>query len=232
MVKRSSGAGFLAAFAASVLAQTSVPKPEADLVAGTSSYKASIVMGGQTLAMSIVRTVKDAGPYWLISENARMPMGEALDEALVEKGTLLVRKRAVRQGAMTIDLSFDDTKASGKVSVGGEEKVVAIALAGPLFADGAGANDVLARLPLAAGYSATFRNLDVQKQKVGLKRIKVVGKESITVAAGKFETWKAEVSSAEGEPGVTTLWIDTKTLRLAKILSTRPQGTITAELQP
>ena len=65
-----------------------------------------------------------------------------------------------------------------------------------------------------------------------MKQIKVVGSESITVPAGKFETWKAEVSSAEGEPGVTTLWIDTKSRRVVKILSTRPQGTITAELQP
>jgi hypothetical protein len=231
-MKKSIAVSFVAALAANAMAQTAAPKPERDLVVGTSSYQAAIAMGGQNLTMSIVRTVKDEGAHWLISENAKMPMGEALDEALVEKRTLLVKRRSVRQGAMSVDLAFDDVKATGKVSVGGQEKIVAIDLPGPLFADGAGANDVLARLPLAAGYVATFRNLDVQRQKVGLKQIKVNGSESITVPAGTFETWKAEVSSAEGEPGVTTLWIDTKSRRVVKILSTRPQGTITAELQP
>ena len=222
----------VAAFAASASAQSAAPRPEMDLAAGVSSYQAAIAMGGQNLAMSIVRTVKDEGAHWLISENAKMPMGEALDEALVEKTTLLVKRRSIRQGAMAVDLSFDNLKATGKISAGGQEKIVAIDLPGPLFADGAGANDVLARLPLGSGYTTTFRNLDVQKQKVGLKQIKVMGKEPISVAAGKFDAWKAEVSSAEGEPGVTTLWIDAKSRRVVKILSTRPQGTITAELQP
>ncbi len=208
------------------------PKPEMDLVAGTSAYQATIAMGPQNMAMSINRVIKDDGGVWVITESAKMPMGEATDEAVVEKGSLLVKKRTIRQGPVAIDLVFDDAKATGKMSMGGQERPVSVDLGGPLFADGAGANDVLARLPLAAGYSATFRNLDVQKQKVGLKQIKVVGSESITVPAGTFETWKAEVSSAEGEPGVTTLWIDTRSRRVVKILSTRPQGTITAELQP
>jgi hypothetical protein len=34
-----------------------------------------------------------------------------------------------------------------------------------LFADGGGAFDVLARLPLAVNYTTAFRNFDVQKQK-------------------------------------------------------------------
>jgi len=208
------------------------PKPEMDLVAGTSAYQATVAMGAQNMAMSISRVVKDDGATWVITESAKMPMGEAVDEAVVEKGTLLVKKRTIRQGPVAIDLVFDDAKATGKMSMGGQERPVSVDLGGPLFADGAGANDVLARLPLAAGYSATFRNLDVQKQKVGLKQIKVIGTESVTVPAGTFEAWKAEVSSAEGEPGVTTLWIDPKTRRVVKILSTRPQGTITAELQP
>ncbi len=208
------------------------PKPEMDLVAGTSAYQATIAMGPQNMSMSINRVIKEEGAFWVITESAKMPMGEATDEAVVEKGTLLVKKRTIRQGPVAIDLVFDDAKATGKMSMGGQERPVSVDLGGPLFADGAGANDVLARLPLAAGYSATFRNLDVQRQKVGLKQIKVIGSESITVPAGTFETWKAEVSSAEGEPGVTTLWIDTKFRRVVKILSTRPQGTITAELQP
>ena len=114
----------------------------------------------------------------------------------------------------------------------GESKAVAVDLGGALFADGAGANDVLARLPLAAGYSVTFRNLNVQTRKVGVKQLRVIGSEKVTVAAGTYDSWKAEVSSAEGEPGVTTLWIHLDSRRVLRVSSVRPAGTITAELQP
>ena len=44
-----------------------------------------------------------------------------------------------------------------------------------LFADGAGTYDVIASLPLASGYSTSFRNFDVMKQKPQLKQLKVIG---------------------------------------------------------
>ena len=47
-----------------------------------------------------------------------------------------------------------------------------------LFADGAGAYDVIAALPLAEGYSVGFRNFDVMKQKPRLKQLKVVGSKA------------------------------------------------------
>ena len=37
----------------------------------------------------------------------------------------------------------------------------------------------------------------------------MVGTEDVTVSAGTFKVWKVEVSSAEGEPGGSTLWIAT-----------------------
>jgi len=43
---------------------------------------------------------------------------------------------------------------------------------GALFADGAGAFEVIASLPLADGYSLTFRNFDVLKQKPQMKQLK------------------------------------------------------------
>src|SRR5437588_5762629 len=43
-------------------------------------------------------------------------------------------------------------------------------------------------LPLAEGYSTTFRNFDVQTQKVKLLQLTVAGKEEITVPVGKFDT--------------------------------------------
>ena len=50
--------------------------------------------------------------------------------------------------------------------------------------------DVIATLPLAEGYTTTFRNFDVQKQKPTLKQLKVVGTEEVTVPAGTFKAFK------------------------------------------
>jgi hypothetical protein len=72
-------------------------------------------------------------------------------------------------------VAFKDGKASGTFSMNGQSKPIAVDLGGTLFADGAGAADVLARLPLADGYTTTYRNFDLQKQKVALKQVKVVG---------------------------------------------------------
>lgn len=64
----------------------------------------------------------------------------------------------------------------------------------------------LACLPLAEGYTVTHRNVDLQKQKVQLKQAKVQGQEEVKVPAGAFKAWKVELTSTEGDPGVTTLW--------------------------
>jgi hypothetical protein len=96
------------------------------------------------------------------------------------------------------------------------------------------AND--GRLPLADGYTATFRNFDLQKQKVKVMQLKAAGKESVTVpAAGTFEAFRVEVSSADGGAEKTTLWIATEGRKPVKVSSVVPQmggAVLTAELTP
>ena len=95
--------------------------------------------------------------------------------------------------------------------MGAEPKPISVDLGGPLFADGNAAHVSIACLPLAEGYQATYRNFDVQKQKPALKQAKVTGAEEVKVAAGTFQAWKVELTSAEGDPGPTTLWVDKAT---------------------
>ena len=44
----------------------------------------------------------------------------------------------------------------------------------------------------------------------------MTGAEEVKVAAGTFQAWKVELTSAEGEPGATTLWIDKATRKVVK----------------
>jgi hypothetical protein len=118
--------------------------------------------------------------------------------------------------------------------MGGGSKAVDADLGGPLFADGGGSHAVIAALPLAEGYQTTFRNFNIQTQKPSIKQVKVVAVEDVTVPAGTFKAWKVEQTSADGEPGSTTLWIATDSRKVVKVTATLPQmggAVLTSELQ-
>jgi hypothetical protein len=158
-----------------------------------------------------------------------------MDTTTVEKGTLVPVKRVIRQGPVAIDLAFAGGKATGTMAMGAEPKPISVDLGGPLFADGNAAHVSIACLPLAEGFQTTYRNFDVQKQKPALNLAKVTGAEEVKVAAGTFQAWKIELTSAAGEPGSTTLWIDKATRKVVKTSATLPQmggAVFTSELQP
>jgi dipeptidyl aminopeptidase/acylaminoacyl peptidase len=213
---------------------TNAPKPAVDLTPGTATYKARLEAGGQTIPMDLTRTVKEENGVWVISETTQMPMGPINDEATIEKGTLLLRKRVVHQGPAVIEVQFADNKATGKMTMNGQERPITADLGGALFADGAGANDVVAALPLAEGYTTTFRNFDLMSQQVKLRQLKVTGSERVTVPAGSFDAWKVEITPADGGTGEsTTLWIDKTSRRVAKMSTIIPEmngAVATAEL--
>lgn len=213
-------------------ASVNAPKPAVDLKPVRLNYKAKLEVGGQSIEMTTTTDIKEQNGAWLINELAKTPQGEISDTTVVEKGSLLVTKRSIKQGPLAIDVDFKSNKASGAMSINGQTRPIQADLGGALFADGAGAYPVVATLPLADGYSATFRNFDLQKQKDTLKQLKVTGSEKVTVPAGSFDAFKVEITSAEGEPGKTTIWIEKKSRNVVKISAVVPQNgaVITSEL--
>ena len=154
--------------------------------------------------------------------------------ATIEKGSLLLKHRSITQDPVVIELDFKGNKVTGTITTSGQAKPFEVDLGGIVFADGGGACDVLARLPLTANYSTTFRNLDVQKQKVQIKNLKVVGTESITVPAGTFDAYKVEVVDANNEADKQTIWIAKDSHKVVKIVATLPSlggAVLTSELQ-
>ena len=211
----------------------SAPKPAYDLTPGVTTYKGTLEAGGQTIPMDLTHTVKDTAGVWLVTESASMPMGTMSDESTVSKGSLLLTRRLIHQGPATVDLQFADNKATGKMSVNGQDRPISADLGGALFADGAGANDAIAALPLAEGYTTTFRNFDIMSQQVKPRQLKVVGSESVTVPAGTFDAWKVMTTPAEGTGETTTIWVNKADRRVVKVSSILPQmngAVATAEL--
>ena len=215
-------------------ATAGAPKPAVDLSAGKFSYKATIVAGPQTIPLTTTTEIKEDGGSWIATEIADTPFGKTIDVATIEKGTLILKHRSVTQDPAVVELDFKGNKVTGTMTTSGQAKPIDVDLGGIVFADGGGAFDVLARLPLAANYSTTFRNFDVQKQKVQIKNLKVLSTESVTVPAGTFDAYKVEVVDADNEADKQTIWIAKDSHKVVKIVATLPSlggALLTSELQ-
>ncbi len=209
------------------------PKPAVDLRPGKLSYQGKIELQGKSIPLNLTTEIKEEGGAWVLTETAKMAGVDLSDTTWVEKGSLVLTKRSTKQGPVTIDVEFKNNKAKGSMNSGAQSKPIAADTGGAVFADGAGAYDVLASLPLADGYTATYRNFNVDKQKTALKQMKVLGAEKVTVPAGSFDAFKLEVTSAEGEPGKATVWVAKDSRKVLKIVAVIPElngAILTSEL--
>jgi dienelactone hydrolase len=214
---------------------TEVPKPAMDLKPGTANYKASIEIGGQSIPLTMKTEIKDEAGSWMVYGTAVTPQGEISDTSTIEKGSLLLKRRSLKQGPVVLELDVKGNKASGTMTTNGQARPIDVDLGGVLIADGAGKFEVIAALPLAVGYRTGFRNFDVEKQKTELKALKVTGTESVTVPAGTFDAYKVEITSAENEADKQTVWIAKDTRQVVKVSAVllRLGGAIlTSELTP
>jgi dienelactone hydrolase len=200
-----------------------VPKPAVDLTPGTTNYQAKLDMQGQSIPLSITDTIKEEGGAWAITETAKTPQGDIVDTTYLDKGSLIVTKREVKQGPVSIAVEFKGNKAIGTMTMNGQARPIDAETGGALFADGAATFQALAALPLAEGYSTTFRNFDLQKQKVKLMQIRVAGTDKIPTPAGPVDSFKIEVTSADGGPDRSTIWVGRQSRRILKVSAILPE---------
>jgi dipeptidyl aminopeptidase/acylaminoacyl peptidase len=211
------------------------PKPAVDLQPGSYKYKASLEIGGQQVPLTVSTTIAEDGGTWAAKDVIDTPNGSVVQTSSLEKGTLVPRKMSLKQGPATVDLNFNGNKVTGNMNVNGQDRPVSADLGGPLFAEGAAAKHSLSCLPLAEGYTTTYRNFDVQQQKVKLMQLKVTGVEKVTVPAGTFDAYKIEITSADGGNDKETLWVARDTRKPVKESSVLPAmggAVLTQELEP
>jgi dipeptidyl aminopeptidase/acylaminoacyl peptidase len=211
------------------------PKPAFDLQPGTNKYKVSVDAGGQQMSFNLTTTIESANDSWTLTDVMDLPSGQAVAVNTLEKGTLIVRKQTFKGGPATITISFTNDKATGNVNVNGQDHPISADLTGPLFDTDSTGPESFACLPLAPDYTTTYRTFDAQSQKEKLMQLKVTGTESVTVAAGTFDTYKVDLTPADGSAGITTLWITKDTRKAVKTYSNVPEtngAKVTMELLP
>jgi dipeptidyl aminopeptidase/acylaminoacyl peptidase len=216
-------------------ASVGLPKVASPIVPGSYNYKAEIAMGAQKIPLKVSTTIKGENGGWTVVDNTETPMGPMTETAVLDRDTLAVRKRSVKQGPFTMNVEYTDKKATGTMTMNGKDQAVSADLDGALFADSAGAHQCIGALPLADGYSTAFRNFDLQKQKLKLMQLKVAGTESVTVPAGTFDAYRVEITSGDGGADKSTVWIakDTrKPVKVSEVLAQMGGATLTAELLP
>jgi dipeptidyl aminopeptidase/acylaminoacyl peptidase len=175
-------------------ASVGVPEVVAGLEPGTYRYNAVIAIGGQQVGLSVTTEVSDAEAGYLVTESIDSPMVQSTDTATLDRKSLAVLKRSLREGEVAVDADLAGEK---------------------VFGDGPGAWFVIACLPLAEGYTVVYRTFDIQQQKAKLMRLTVAGPD-----AGAL---KVEVVPADGSAGQTTLWIDTARRKPVKVQSVLPE---------
>ncbi|MCL6506916.1 MAG: prolyl oligopeptidase family serine peptidase [Bryobacteraceae bacterium] len=210
------------------------PVPAADLTPGSYKYAATIQAGERSIQLEIAGAITADGPSWTIVETMSTPMGEAVDTTVLDKKTLTLLRRSVKQGPVAIEVAFADNRLKGAMNAGGQQKAIDAEVGGPLFAHGAGGPFAIAALPLAEGYRTAFRNFDLQLQKVKLMQLQVTGAEKVAVPAGEFDAWRVEISSADGGPEKATLWVARDSRKPVKMTAVMPQmggAVLTMELR-
>ena len=183
------------------------PKPVMDLKPSKHTYKVNIAMSGRTMAMDKTTEVVADGSNWRVTESISSPMMSATDESVVSQKTLMPVKRMVKQGTVAIEMNYTDKNVTGSMDMNGQKTAIDKAIDGAMYADGGGASLMLAALPLANNYVTTYRNFDMQTQAAKMMTLSVLGKESVTVPAGTFETWKVDIKPADGGAGAQTLYV-------------------------
>jgi hypothetical protein len=211
------------------------PKAARDLEPGTYKYQAKIEAGGQQVALSVSTTIADGGDAWTATDVVDTPQGTVTEVSTLEKGTLIPRKLSLKQGPVAVEINFSGDKATGNLNMNGKDQPLSVDLGGSLFADAAGSKQSIACLPLAEGYSTTYRNFDILKQKVKLMKLNVSGVEKVTVPAGTFDAYKVEITSADGGDDKETLWVDRdshKAVKESAVLASMSGAILTQELIP
>jgi hypothetical protein len=217
-----------------LIAQQPPAVPLAGLPNGVYRYGVNFRIGENPIDLKMVIAIWETEGQWTVAETTAAPSGEISDTGTYDKKSLMLITRAVKQGPKSINLTIKDNRVIGKMIMAGSEQPFDVGVDGSLFGDGPAFVFAIGTLPLAEAYSNSFRSFDVETQKPKLTNLRVAGLEKITVPAGLFESYRVEISFANGGAGDYTVWIAKNSRKPVKIVTALPQmggSKLTAELQ-
>ncbi len=204
------------------------------LAPGTLSYDVTMQMRGRSLDLSstqqIAATTTSGTDTWTAVNKTETPRATVTDSLVVNRSTLRPVARHL-SGPMTLNVTYTDSSASGKVSVQGRTSSIDKTFSEPMLAGGSNNTLALASLPLERGYSATLSSFNERQQSVQTRTYSVEGTETVKTPAGSFETYVVDVSSKNGDTS-GTMHVRTQAPHFvvkSTIEQSGPQGSATIE---
>jgi dipeptidyl aminopeptidase/acylaminoacyl peptidase len=182
-----------------VASATSLPVIKSTLKEGTFQFDVKIEIQGQSIPMSMTRTISKKGNNWSVKEEQKGAMGQAVDE-MEYTATYQPVGRTVNQMGQNIGMSF----SSDKVSINAMGQNIEVAMNGAYMADGPGMDMIIAGLPLAPGYELIFSTPDMMTMKAKQLKLSVTGQEEVN----GVQCLIAEVSSMENAADKTVYYIN------------------------
>ncbi len=196
-----------------VKSELTLPKIENSIVPGTSNYDMVLEIQGQTLPMTLKRTITKEKNNFIITDETSGAMGQSTD-AMEYTPDWTPLKRTATQGGQTMTMTFGDKK----VTLNAMGKTIDITTSGAYISDGPGMEYIIAGLPLNEGYSLVVDVPDLSTAKSKQMLLRVTGSELIN----KVKHWIVEVSALDNPAEKQTLWINSDTKDAYKIIQVMP----------
>jgi dienelactone hydrolase len=177
---------------------------------GSSSYSSTMSARGQSIKVTTTRVIQPAAvngtKVWRVVEVSTSPMGEATDTLDMDAASMLPVHRSMKQGPMTIVISFGPDAIVGTIA-GPMNMPVNVKKSGAVLSDGTGVELPLSTVPLADGYTAGLKVFDLMGGRVKDMIARVTGTEKMTTPAGTYDTYVVEVAPVDGDKEGVKLWI-------------------------
>jgi hypothetical protein len=185
-----------------------------------------VLMQGQPFGTFVITLSQAGGNYTFAGEANLTQMGMVSYDSVTFNATTLapvaMSSRMSMQGmSANTSVTVSGGKATGTAQQPGPAGIQSVAIDAPIAAGVIGDGSDFVLLPtvaLAEGYSGSFQVFDPKSGATKTSEIKVLGKETVTVPAGTFETFKVQLASNE----TATLYITTAEPR--RIVMARIEG--------
>jgi dipeptidyl aminopeptidase/acylaminoacyl peptidase len=183
-----------------------LPKLNNNLKVQTINYDFVIEVQGQTIPMSMTRTIAQNGNNWIVKDVASGAMGEMIDEAEFTNDLVIV-SRKMQQMGQNIPMNFSKDKMILEI----KGTKMEVPFSGAYLSDGAGFDSVIAGLPLQKDYQLIFEIPDMTTMKAKHVTLKVIGNETVN----NIDCLKIEIKANDNTTDCITLWIN-PTLKMAE----------------
>jgi len=180
------------------------PALSGDLAAGRYTYSGDLQVQGQKLPVTMSRTVVQSGANWNISDSVNVMDQQVYAMSSFVQGSLVAVKQIAVQGPAKSTIDYQPDSVTVSVDMSGKITSKTLQPDGLCLNDGAGEDMILARFPLAAGYTTAFYVADGQTQKLKKIILTVTGNEMI----GSVNTTVLKLVNDENDNDVTTYYID------------------------